>query len=429
LNYLETKQPIYPMQIQEFTRAILAKISKKNKWHQSFFVHIVWLFLSLPGRYNFYNMQRYGEKAESTYRNHFAQSHDMTAFNFALIKEHISEECIWAFDPSYLSKSGKKTYGAGYFWSGCARKAKWGLEIGHIAAVDIHKRTAFHYRAIQTPAKLVDETPLEYYARIIIEQKEDLQSLSNVSVQDAFFSKKPFVDALYDAGFEVISRLRSDANLRYRYLGEQKGGKGKNIGKGKGSGGGRPKTYDGQVDTHNLREEHFQVCFEDKEKREIAYTAIVHAKALKRWIRVVVVQTLDEKGTVKSAKILFSTNRNRLAIDLLYYYRLRFQQEFLFRDAKQHIGLQDCQARSKEKIDFHVNMSLTALNVAKAVHHLPKQNEDVPFSMATIKTHYINELLLDKAMDVFIEVSGVDPNLIINNPKVRQLYNRGKIAA
>ena len=41
---------------------------------------------------------------------------------------------------------------------------------------------------------------------------------------------------------------------------------------------------------------------------------------------------------------------------ILLYYRLRFQQELIFRDAKQHVGLNDCQARSKEQIDFHVNM-------------------------------------------------------------------------
>ncbi|MEN9502304.1 MAG: hypothetical protein RI964_1589, partial [Pseudomonadota bacterium] len=35
--------------------------------------------------------------------------------------------------------------------------------------------------------------------------------------------------------------------------------------------------------------------------------------------------------------------------------------ELLFRDAKQHTGLCDCQATRKEKLDFHFNASLTAL--------------------------------------------------------------------
>ena len=37
-----------------------------------------------------------------------------------------------AFDPSYIYKTGKHTPGLGYFWSGCASKTKWGLEIGGV---------------------------------------------------------------------------------------------------------------------------------------------------------------------------------------------------------------------------------------------------------------------------------------------------------
>jgi hypothetical protein len=40
------------------------------------------------------------------------------------------------------------------------------------------------------------------------------------------------------------------------------------------------------------------------------------------------------------------------------YYRLRFQIEFLIRDAKQYSGLEHCQARDKNKLHFHFNLSL-----------------------------------------------------------------------
>jgi Transposase DDE domain len=48
---------------------------------------------------------------------------------------------------------------------------------------------------------------------------------------------------------------------------------------------------------------------------------------------------------------------------ILTYYQLRFQIEFIFRDAKQFTGLTHCQAQSDEKLDFHFNLSLAALNV------------------------------------------------------------------
>jgi hypothetical protein len=55
-----------------------------------------------------------------------------------------------AFDPGYVSKSGKKNPGVGWYWSGCASRTKWGLDIGGLAAIDIDIHTAFHLKAIQT---------------------------------------------------------------------------------------------------------------------------------------------------------------------------------------------------------------------------------------------------------------------------------------
>jgi hypothetical protein len=42
-----------------------------------------------------------------------------------------------------------------------------------------------------------------------------------------------------------------------------------------------------------------------------------------------------------------------------------FQIEFLFCDAKQHTGLCDCQATSEEKLGFHFNALLAALNLPR----------------------------------------------------------------
>ncbi|HLW63165.1 MAG TPA: RHS repeat-associated core domain-containing protein, partial [Flavobacterium sp.] len=46
----------------------------------------------------------------------------------------------------------------------------------------------------------------------------------------------------------------------------------------------------------------------------------------------------------------------------------------LYRDGKQHTGLNDSQARCKNKLNFHFNMSLTAINIAKVTHwHIKQQ--------------------------------------------------------
>lgn len=55
-----------------------------------------------------------------------------------------------AIDPSYVSKSGKKTDHIGRFWSGCASAVKHGLEILGIAVIDADIKDAMVLRALQT---------------------------------------------------------------------------------------------------------------------------------------------------------------------------------------------------------------------------------------------------------------------------------------
>ena len=76
---------------------------------------------------------------------------------------------------------------------------------------------------------------------------------------------------------------------------------------------------------------------------------------------------------------------------------IRFQLEFIYRDANRFTGLEHCQARSEEKLYFHMNTALTTVSIAKSVHYLsiPKQ-ERASFSMVNVKTLYHNQLLLER---------------------------------
>jgi len=58
-------------------------------------------------------------------------------------------------------------------------------------------------------------------------------------------------------------------------------------------------------------------------------------------------------------KLYFSTDLKMDGMKIVLYYRSRFQIEFLYRDAKQHCGIEDCQARSKNKLHFHFNTALS----------------------------------------------------------------------
>ena len=406
------------MSIKTLTANILSKIPKIDKWQEKFIIHLFWLLLSMRGRVNFEQLGRYSKYNESTFRNNFDKTFDFLSFNQELIATVCEKEIAIAFDPSFISKSGKQTAGLGYFWSGCAGRSKKGLEIGGFGALDIINNTCMHLCAYQTildSTKKGDEKKqslLSYYSDLVVSKAEQLLKTSNKLVVDAYFSKKPFVDSAVSVGFEVISRLRDDAVLQYRYLGTPRKGRG------------RPRKFAGKVDRKKLDEQHFKPII--KEPDFMAYESVVYSKALKRWIKVVIVHYLKEDGTLKAAKIYFSTDLQMEGVDIFIYYKTRFQIEFLYRDGKQYTGLEQCQSRKAKRLDFHFNASLTTASLAKAMHHLDKPiDKRKPFSMASIKTQYFNELLLDK----FISAFGFSPERIKNNPVYRKIRDFGKIAA
>jgi hypothetical protein len=317
---------------------------------------------------------------------------------------------VLIFDPSHISKSGKHTPGVGKFWSGCAQAMKHGLELSGIAVADIENHTAMHYHASLTELK-EGEDLLTHYARIICNQSEKLQQLTDVLVVDAYFSKKKFVDSICEKGFTMVSRLQKNIYVRCRYTGEQH------------KGGGRKKIYGDKVDVKNPSEKDFKII--DQTENRTVYEGVAHVRSLKRWCKLVIVHTLKD-GVVESAIIYFSTDVTMTGLRICQIYGIRFQIEFLYRDSKQFLGLTHCQSRQKEALDYHFNISLTTLNIAKVSYWLdvPKA-ERTTFSMADIKTKHINEFILDRIILIY----GKDPLVEKNKPEIMQLYQLGRIAA
>ncbi len=381
-----------------------------NKWRRDFIKDVLWLFLSINAPVNFLQLGRYGQYGEQRYRQQFEGDFDFFNFNSTLIQQHCGSRLVIAFDPSYIPKSGRNTEGVGWFWSGSANQSKWGLEIGGIAVLDLDNHTALHLEAVQT-IPLEGETLLEFYTRIITDRAIEIKKISNMVVADAYFSKEPFVSKLMLCGLDVISRLRDDVRLRYIVQIKKTGKRG------------RTKINGDKVDFSSLDNKHFSIEKENDDMR--IQTAVVYAVALKRIVRVVFVEFL-KKGKNTSSKVYFCTNIEMEATEILEIYQTRFQIEFVYRDAKQHTSLTSCQARNKEKLDFHFNMSLTAVNVAKIVHwySIPIEIRK-SFSLSDIKTINHNTLLLER----FIAMFGIKPYILKNNQNVKELLLYGTIAA
>jgi hypothetical protein len=68
--------------------------------------------------------------------------------------------------------------------------------------------------------------------------------------------------------------------------------------------------------------------------------------------------------------------------------------EFLIRDAKQYAGLEDCQARDRQKLHTHFNVAMTIVSIAKAAYYLSQPIESRgSFSIADIKMLHMNQLI------------------------------------
>jgi len=73
--------------------------------------------------------------------------------------------------------------------------------------------------------------------------------------------------------------------------------------------------------------------------------------------------------------------------------------EFLFRDAKQLTGLQDCQARSAAKLRFHFKARLSAVHFAKLAARQTISQTGQPFSRARVKRRGFKQHLIDRIFD------------------------------
>lgn len=209
----------------------------------------------------------------------------------------------------------------------------------------------------------------------------------------------------------LVSRLRDDASLKNLYQGLPTGKRG------------RPSKYAGKVVTENIDTNYFELIGQNQQAT--VYLVVVYSKALKRNIRLVHVTYASDKRKL-TRKLYFSTDTQMDALEILDCYQSRFQIEFLYRDTKQHTGLNDSQARSENMLNFHFNAALTAINIAKVEHWLSQSKEvRKPFSMAGAKTLNHYWLLLQRFIDVF----GINAYSVKNRNLVNELIYYSTIAA
>ena len=382
------------------------------------------------GRANYTNLSRYSPLSERTFRRNLNRGFGFESLNGHLIETHGSEAGVQflVVDATFHEKSGGHTPHLDRFYNGKSGQVEKGLEWSVVAVVDLEQNTAYGLSAQQTESGLSERAKaaalenkvcgnrVDFYLGHLAHCQMYVPERVQYGVADSFYSKRKWVNGVVKLGWNSIGKLRQDANLNYLYSGPRRPGPG------------RQKTYDGKVNPLERNSQYFTLA-ETLDDGAQLWSAVVWSVSLERRIRIVCLVRIVE-GQERYI-LLFSTDVKLGASAILAYYRARFQIEFIFRDARQYVGMVDSQSRNLDALDAQVNASLTALNLAKATLRKEasvegtSRPEVVSFSIASFKRKALNEHLLD----LFIAMFGLDSTLIKLNPNYQKLLEYGSLRA
>ncbi len=380
--------------------------SKVGKRQRDFLGALFGVLFAHQGRANFTNLARYSALHEQTFRRHFARCFDWLTFNLVLLRlrAHPDETLIGVFDTSFLPKSGKHTWGLDKFFSHAAKAVRTGLEVSLLGVIAIESRRALALDATQTPPGLSSKTTGAAYSRIdfYLEQITDvLDVLPQVLywVGDGYYAKKKIFDGLTTHHKHLITKLRCDANLRFVIAPERR----------RGRYGGKVRFTDFDEPTSDFEA---VGCLQDLPHVRL-YTAHVNSEHFRRDLRIVVLHN-ERDG---SYLVLCSTDLDQAPDELVHFYRLRYQLEFIIRDAKQHLGLSQCQCRSQAGLDFHLNASVAAVNLGRLV------SERLSISLVSLLRESYNTFLVGRLLS---ELS-LEAEFGLTDPVVAGVLRVGRI--
>jgi putative transposase len=193
-------------------------------------------------------------------------------------------------------------------------------------------------------------------------------------VLDGHFGNYPAAWMVLQSRLQLISKLRHDAGLYLPYAGP------------KPKRGPYPK-YGPKIDYDNLPAEHLKQSTIAEDIQTDIYQAKMWNKEFAIPLNVVIIHKTNLKTLAVAHVVLFSTDLELPFDKLIDYYKLRFQIEFNFRDAKQYWGLEDFMNVAQTPVTNAANLSLFMVNLAQFLLDRHRRN-DPAFSVLDLKAHY-----------------------------------------
>ncbi len=392
--------------------------------------HVVFAMLCSPNRASMLGLSRWTEKGGS-YRT--IQRLYLTPINWLQVHWLAFNTHWWRSDGVYLlagdevvvSKAGKTTHGVGRFYSGLAQRVIPSVSFMVVSLIDVERRQSYPLYVEQImPVEKVSEPPvpapkrkrgrpkgrknyqkppptlsplLSLFQGMLGAIRHHLASL-NVShiVLDGKFGNYPSTWTVRDAGYHIISKMRQDAALYFPYDGDKPR-------RGPTPRYGKKLNYKG-LPTSSLRHTRYEGDY-----RIDTYQMAIYHKDYPDLLNVVIIVKIHLKTGKHGHVVLFSTDLDLTAEQIVDYYSLRFQIEFNFRDAKQHWGLEDFMNTSQQAVTNAVNLAFLMVNLSQVMLK-PYRQQDTHFSVRDLKAQFRARRYLSETIKMLPETP--EPDLI-----------------
>lgn len=371
--------------------------------------------LSMTGRVTMLGLSRWSEKGGSyrTIQRFFNTKLIWSQLNWQLVKHHIWDgqtELVLAGDETVVTKAGKQTHGLDRFFSSIAKRVVPGLSFFAISLINPSKRissvismtqlsrdhsTSGKSRPQQKPLvkkkqhgkrgrpkgsknknrRDVDlPAHLKHIQTLLLEVVALLGSGVSVAyfVLDGAFGNNNAVQMVRRCELHLVSKLRRNSALYLPFTGEQKKR-------------GRRRKYGDRLDYANLPE---GLCVADTTADDVrtrTYNMCCWHKRFADQLNVVVIVKVNLQTQRQAHVILFSSDLALAWEKLVDFYKLRFQIEFNFRDAKQFWGLEDFMNIKELPVYNAANLAMFLVNVSQALLAI---NGDPHRSVLDLKSRY-----------------------------------------
>ncbi len=361
---------------------------------------IIKALLAMTGRVTMLGLSRWGGKGCSyrTVQRFFGEPIPWVQLCWQIFMSQLyrsEREYLLAGDECVVTKSGKQTYGLDHFFSGLLSKVVPSIAIFALSLIDVTERRSYPIRVEQVirseaekaaaqakkqqrkakqkakvkgkpgrpkGSKNRDKTQVELTEELLRIQKmvkrqlavfQDVLSIRYL-VLDGHFGNNNALQMVRQCGLHLVSKLRHDAALHFVY-------------QGKYAGKGPPRKYGDKVIYDQLPKKYLMETSTHKQIETRIYQAQMLHHEFAQLLNVVIIHKTHCKTGACAHVVLFSSDLALSYDKIIDFYRLRFQLEFNFRDAKQYWGLEDWMNIQEVPLTNAINLSLFMVNVSQVL--------------------------------------------------------------